>query len=163
MAEMRRGKCNSGTGSFPISRVVDIERKFIMTALKTILCVIALGCFGVAHAVDNLGSAPIKIDKIDGLVTDLKGMTLYTFDKDTAGDGKSACNGPCAALWPPFAAGANEVAGVDFKVITREDGTKQWTYMGKPLYLYSKDMKPGDKTGNKFNNVWHEVHFSISH
>jgi predicted lipoprotein with Yx(FWY)xxD motif len=133
-----------------------------MTYVRSILCVIALAFFGVAHAVDDLGSAPVKIDKIDGLVTDLKGMTLYTFDKDVAGDGKSACNGPCATLWPPFAAGANEVMGADFKVITREDGTKQWTYKGMPLYLYSKDTKPGDKTGNKFNGVWHEVHFSIS-
>jgi predicted lipoprotein with Yx(FWY)xxD motif len=27
-------------------------------------------------------------------LTDAKGMSLYTFDKDS--DGKSACNGPCA-------------------------------------------------------------------
>jgi predicted lipoprotein with Yx(FWY)xxD motif len=133
-----------------------------MTYVRSIFCVIALACFGVAFAADDLGSAPVKIDKIDGLVTDLKGMTLYTFDKDVMGDGKSACNGPCSALWPPFAAGASEVMGVDFKVITREDGTKQWAYKGKPLYLFSKDTKPGDKTGNNFNNVWHDVHFSIS-
>jgi predicted lipoprotein with Yx(FWY)xxD motif len=31
---------------------------------------------------------------------DSKGMTLYTFDKDSGG--KSACNGPCATNWPPL-------------------------------------------------------------
>ena len=33
---------------------------------------------------------------------DDKGMTLYTFDKDTSG--KSTCNGPCAQNWPPLPA-----------------------------------------------------------
>src|SRR5919199_2739139 len=38
-------------------------------------------------------------------LVDAKGMTLYTFDKDSAG--KSACNGPCAGNWPPLAAPAS--------------------------------------------------------
>ena len=37
----------------------------------------------------------------NGMLIDSSGMTLYTFDKDTAGSGKSACNGPCAQAWPP--------------------------------------------------------------
>ena len=41
-------------------------------------------------------AAPAKTgDSAKGKVlTDAKGMTLYTFDKDAGG--KSACNGPCA-------------------------------------------------------------------
>ena len=35
-------------------------------------------------------------------LTDAKGMTLYTFDKDSAG--KSACSGKCAENWPPLIA-----------------------------------------------------------
>ena len=31
-------------------------------------------------------------------------MTLYVFDRDTAGSGKSVCNGPCATNWPPLMA-----------------------------------------------------------
>jgi len=133
-----------------------------MKYLRSSLCAIALCSFGVAHAIDDLGSAPVKINKIDGLVTSLKGMTLYTFDKDVPGSGKSACNGPCAEIFPPFKADPDEVMGVNFKVITRDDGTRQWTYKGKPLYLYSKDQKPGDKTGNKLDKVWHDVHVPIS-
>ena len=34
---------------------------------------------------------------------------------------------------------------------------KQWAYKGKPVYLWSKDTKPGDTTGDNFNNVWHVV------
>jgi predicted lipoprotein with Yx(FWY)xxD motif len=91
----------------------------------------------------------------DGTMTDAKGMTLYSFDKDAGG--KSACNGPCATNWPPLMAGADAKASGDWSVITRDDGSKQWAYKGKPVYLWSKDQKPGDKTGDGFNNVWHVV------
>jgi len=84
---------------------------------------------------------------------DAKGMTLYTFDKDAGG--KSACNGPCAANWPPLMAGADAMAMGEWSVITRDDGTKQWAYEGKPLYGWVNDKKPGDVTGDGFNGVWH--------
>jgi len=95
--------------------------------------------------------APVKM--ADGVLTDAAGMTLYTFDKDT-GD-KSACSGACAANWPPLRAVPDAKASGDWSVIARDDGAKQWAYKGKPLYLWSKDTKAGDKTGDNFNNVWH--------
>jgi predicted lipoprotein with Yx(FWY)xxD motif len=90
----------------------------------------------------------------DGTLTNAAGMTLYTFDKDAAG--KSACNGPCATSWPPLMAGAGAAASGAWSIITRDDGGKQWAYKGKPLYAWTKDQKPGDKTGDGFaNNAWH--------
>ena len=98
--------------------------------------------------------APAKMD--DGVLSNPAGMTLYTFDRDVAGSGKSACNGPCAANWPPFEASADAAGSGNWSVITRDDGTKQWAYKGKPLYAFSKDQKPGDRTGDGFlNNAWH--------
>ena len=90
-----------------------------------------------------------------GLLTDQAGMTLYVFDKDVANSGKSACNGDCAKNWPPLAATAADKAGGDFSVISRDDGSRQWAFKGKPLYLWFKDQKPGDMTGDGVNNVWH--------
>jgi predicted lipoprotein with Yx(FWY)xxD motif len=89
----------------------------------------------------------------DGMLVDTKGMTLYTFDRDTAG--KSACNGDCAGKWPPLVASAGDEASGDFSIVTRDDGGKQWAYKGKPLYTWSADKAPGDKTGDNFNKVWH--------
>ena len=89
----------------------------------------------------------------DGMLVDHKGMTLYTFDKDAGG--KSACNGHCAGNWPPLMAAATAAARGDFSIVTRDDGSKQWAQKGKPLYYWAKDAKPGDKTGDGFNNVWH--------
>jgi len=90
-----------------------------------------------------------------GVLTNPAGMTLYVFDKDTAGSGKSACNGDCAQKWPPLAAAASDKASGDYTIVTRDDGTRQWAYKGKPLYLWFKDQKPGDMTGDGVNNVWH--------
>lgn len=81
------------------------------------------------------------------------GMTLYVFDKDAAG--KSNCNGPCATSWPPFMAPADAKASGDWSNVTRDGGGMQWAFKGKPLYTYAKDSKPGDVTGDGFNNVWH--------
>ncbi len=97
--------------------------------------------------------APVKV--ADGVLVGANGMTLYTFDKDATGSGKSVCNGPCATNWPPLAAAAGDTAGGDYSIITRDDGAKQWASKGKPLYFWSKDQKVGDKTGDGLNGVWH--------
>lgn len=93
----------------------------------------------------------------DGVLVGPNQMTLYTFDRDVAGSGKSVCNGPCATNWPPLMAGASDKASGDYSIITRDDGGKQWAFKGKPLYYWAKDSKPGDKTGDGFNNVWRVV------
>ena len=92
-----------------------------------------------------------------GMLVNTSGMTLYTFDNDTAGSGKSACNGPCAGLWPPLMAEADAKPEGDMTIVARDDGTKQWAYKGKPVYLYKSDMKAGDMTGDNFKNVWHVI------
>ena len=92
-----------------------------------------------------------------GKLVDTAGMTLYTFDQDVAGSGKSKCNGPCAALWPPAMATADAKPEGDLSVVTRDDGSRQWAYKGKPVYLYAADKKAGDVTGDNFKDVWHVV------
>ena len=106
-------------------------------------------------ACTDLPYAPV--DYTSGLMTGRNGMTLYTFDKDATGSGKSVCNGPCAINWPPLAASSTDRSGGDWTVITRDDGSKQWAWHGKPLYFWAKDQKPGDVTGDGFNKVWRAV------
>ena len=93
----------------------------------------------------------------NGVLATPAGATVYTFDKDSANSGKSACNGPCAQAWPPLAAQAGDAASGDWSLVTRDDGSKQWAYKGWPLYTFSKDAKPGDTTGDKFKDVWHVI------
>jgi len=90
----------------------------------------------------------------DGMFTDHKGMTLYTFAKDSAS--KSMCNDKCAANWPPLMATAGDKSMGDWTVIKRDDGKMQWAYEGKPLYTFVMDKKAGDMTGEgKMDGAWH--------
>ena len=122
-----------------------------MRRLLLVLAVVALaGCSTFEGMMD--GPAPTKT--MDGILTNSGGMTLYTVDKDAAGSGKSLCNGACATNWPPLMAAADAKAKGDYTIVTRDDGGKQWAYKGKPLYMWSKDSKAGDRTGDGFNNAW---------
>lgn len=109
----------------------------------------------VACAATGDQMAPAKMAY--GMLTGSNGMTLYNFDRDVAGSGKSVCNGPCATNWPPLMAMEGQAASGDYSMITRDDGKKQWALKGKPLYFWAKDAKPGDKTGDGFNGAWHIV------
>jgi len=92
----------------------------------------------------------------DGVITDERGMSLYWWNNDVPGSGKSVCTGPCTLSWPPMIAKANATPSGEFSLITREDGAKQWAYKGRPLYLWVNDAKPGDKTGDGFRSgLWH--------
>ena len=118
-----------------------------MTAsFKALLLAAALTLPGLAMAADP------AMEK-DGMYTDQKGMTLYTFAKDSAG--KSACNDKCAANWPPLMAQAGDKSMGDWTVIKRDDGTMQWAYQGMPLYTFVMDKKAGDMTGDgKMDGAW---------
>ena len=84
----------------------------------------------------------------DGVLAGNNNMTLYTYSKDVAGSGKSACNGMCATNWPPLLVDGNPVVSGGYSIITRDDGKKQLAFNGMPLYFYVKDTKPGDKIGD---------------
>jgi len=100
-------------------------------------------------------SGPMPANVADGALVGPGGMSLYTFDRDAAGSGKSVCNGPCATNWPPLKAGMDAKAMGDWTIVMRDDGSQQWAYKGKPVYYWAKDAKPGDRTGDGFNKVWH--------
>ena len=118
---------------------------------KHIAAALVLG----SAALFSAGAHAQAVKTQDGVLVNSAGMTLYTFDKDAGG--KSACNDQCAKIWPPVTAAADAKPMGDLTVITRDDGSKQWAHKGKPIYLYAKDAKPGDKTGDNFKEVWHVI------
>jgi predicted lipoprotein with Yx(FWY)xxD motif len=106
----------------------------------------------LAACASMMSSTPASM--ADGVWVGPNGMTLYTFDRDAMGSGKSVCNGPCATNWPPLMASASDSASGDWTVVTRDDGSRQWAFRGKPVYYWTKDTKAGDRTGDGFNNAW---------
>lgn len=113
---------------------------------------LALG-FLLAACASLAGTGPATL--ADGVYVGPNGMTLYTFDRDATG--KSNCNGPCAANWPPLMASAGAAPSGDWTVIRRDDGSHQWAFKGKPVYYWVRDAKPGDRTGDGVNNAWRLV------
>lgn len=96
--------------------------------------------------------------KLGKVITDGEGFTLYRFDNDTAEPPKSTCAGECEKAWPVVAAGdVKAAAGTDASKIgevTRDDGTKQLTLGGWPMYRYAKDTNPGDANGQGVGGTW---------
>jgi predicted lipoprotein with Yx(FWY)xxD motif len=121
-----------------------------LTRLIVVASFALLATLGLALANDDIKTQDTPRGAV---LADAKGMTLYTFDKDAGG--KSMCNGPCAANWPPLTADSYDKPEGKFTVITRDDGTKQWAVDGKPVYRWKNDKAPGDTTGDGFNGVWH--------
>lgn len=112
----------------------------------------------IAEAMDH----SIKIQEKEGIgkyLTDADGATLYWFKKDAPG--KSACEGPCIEKWPIYYNDAiKPPAGVkaeDFATITRNDGKKQTTFRGYPLYYWMNDKKAGETSGQGVNSVWFTI------
>jgi predicted lipoprotein with Yx(FWY)xxD motif len=108
-----------------------------------------------ALAADYLGGA-VKSADVGGksILTDAKGMTLYTWDKDAVG--VSNCYDKCAENWPPLLVPADTAVDGDWTLVDRTDSEmKIVAYKGWPLYLWIKDTKPGDTTGDGVGGTWH--------
>src|ERR1700712_753648 len=65
-------------------------------------------------------------------LTDAKGMSLYTFDKD------AACTAPAAPTGPALKAEAGDAPGDGYPTVPRDAGSRQWAHKGKPLYTFAK-------------------------
>ena len=82
------------------------------------------------------------------------GLTLYAFDSDLGSAG-STCNDSCATNWPPVLVTDGEVSNISgLSLVTRDDGSSQAAYKGRPLYFYSGDTELGDTNGQGVNGWW---------
>src|SRR5205085_257610 len=77
------------------------------------------------------------------------------------------CYDGCATTWPPLLVGSDKVSageGVTGALGTalRNDGNRQVTYGGVPLYYYAPDTNPGDTKGQGIGKVWFVVNASAA-
>jgi predicted lipoprotein with Yx(FWY)xxD motif len=93
------------------------------------------------------------------VLVNAQGRTLYVFARDKPN--KSDCYRQCAVAWPPLLVpkGTTVPAAMPgikgkFGVAVRTGGALQLTFDGAPLYLWFKDKKTGDMTGQGVNSVW---------
>jgi len=67
--------------------------------------------------------------------------TLYTSDGD--------CTGDCLDMWTVY--GGDAWTDGDFDTITRSDSKSQYTWLGKGLYTFNDDVRPGDVLGDGYS------------
>lgn len=120
---------------------------------------LALLCLPLFALADDLKPGYPPVRTRDGILVDLKGRGLYTFDGDPIG--KSKCINQCRLLWPPITAEADAKPMGSFTVLDRGDGSRQWAYKGKPLYRWASDKNRGDAGGEGVAGVWHLVHIAL--
>jgi predicted lipoprotein with Yx(FWY)xxD motif len=130
-------------------------RKNMIVTLLVVLVLSAVlavsGWCGTSYSVDIKSK-----EGVGSYLVDSKGMTLYNLKTDS--QGMSTCTGECVGMWPEFYVEKITVPGglsaSHFGTITRNDGKKQTTYKGMPLYYFTGDKEPGDTNGNGVYNSW---------
>ena len=106
------------------------------------------------------------------IYTSIEGMTLYSTTLDATASGHPRCSSAqyragthhlgetyalsqamlqrqktCLEKWPPFKPSKDAEPVGKWTIIDRTEGFKQWAYRGRPLYMSSKDILPGEVNG----------------
>jgi predicted lipoprotein with Yx(FWY)xxD motif len=106
------------------------------------------------------GSVTISGQARQAFTSTSNGHTLYTFGADTANTSNCTTASGCTGIWPPYTAPAGTSASslsTGFGLITRSDGSLQYTYQGFPMYMYSGDSASGSANGQgitSFGGTW---------
>ena len=131
-----------------------MKKATVILFVTTLALFIAGTSFANHHAIKI-----VKKEMIGNYLTDADGMALYWFVKDSTG--QSVCKGDCLTKWPvyyrPEVAPPSGIDATDFGTIIREDGVKQTTFRGYPLYYFFKDKMAGDTIGQGVKNVWYVI------
>lgn len=109
-----------------------------------------------AFAEDSAQRLLTVVSSSIGIVfADANDRTIYTFDKDVAG--VSTCYNQCAIAWPPVLVPAKTPVAAPLSLSSRQDGSSQLSYNGKPLYFYKSDSEIGDTNGDNVGGIWHVI------
>ena len=103
----------------------------------------------------NNASVMLRKNTLGTILVDPRGHTLYLFEKD--GKGTSACTSACLGYWPAFTSRTVPHAGTGVQqsllhVVKQQNGLRQVTYAGHPLYTFVGDKSPGQTTGEGLTN-----------
>jgi predicted lipoprotein with Yx(FWY)xxD motif len=100
---------------------------------------------------------------LNPIVHNAVGRTMYRFDKDTPKPPQSNCLGACVQTWEPVLVQqggrifVDGVATARVGILNRDDGTRQVTLGGWPMYYYSGDRNPGDTNGEGVDGTWYAI------
>jgi predicted lipoprotein with Yx(FWY)xxD motif len=119
-----------------------MRRTLLITVLAVLAVFVGVG-LGSAQAIAKGSKLKLEQNAEYGqILVNGKGKALYLFTKESGPE--SACYGDCATAWPPYLTSGKPVAGKGLKAkwiatTPRDDGTRQVSYRGHPLYFYEHD------------------------
>jgi len=137
------------------------RRHLSVATLAAIATVAAVGLFS-SLAAATTAKRVVKEAHSSSLgktvLTANSGLTLYSLSAEK--HGRFICKGSCLKDWHPLvvAKGVKPTGPVPLGTIKRPDnGMRQVTFKGKPLYTFDDDRKKGDAKGEGFEDVgtWH--------
>lgn len=120
-----------------------------------------------AHA-SRVAVISLRHTSLGKLLVSSSGRTLYEFTKDHPNKDSCASISGCSEIWPALQSSGKPMAGSGvsaskLSTIKLSDGTKQVTYEGHPLYLYSADSGPGETSyvgAREFGGTWEAINSS---
>ena len=109
--------------------------------------------------------ATVSVANVEGVgdvLVDAEGAALYASEQES--NGVVRCVGSCAAIWLPLTVEGAPTGGeeleADLGVVEREDGTRQVSFAGRPLYTFIEDSREGVVTGNGLSDSFDEQEFT---
>jgi predicted lipoprotein with Yx(FWY)xxD motif len=124
-------------------------------AAAAFLVAAAHGGTASAHRAPKGALVALRKTTLGTVLVDARGRTLYLFEKDRKG--MSACDTACVKFWPPLVSRATPRAGKGVHksmlgISKRQDGRRQVTYAGHPLYTFVGDKSAGQTSGEGLTN-----------
>lgn len=133
----------------------------------------AVSCATVASAQGGVSSAHVsraatvqlRHTHLGTILTSVSGLTLYEFSRDRASENSCVKLSGCAAAWPALQSSGTPSAGPGVQAallstIRLSGGVKQVTYAGHPLYLFSREDRPGGTAyvgQQEFGGAWYAL------
>lgn len=130
----------------------------ILAATAALILAGAFGALASAQTAKRVVSEARSASLGKTVLTNRAGLTLYSLSAET--HGRFICKGSCLRDWHPLvvAKGVKPTGPVVLGTIKRPDnGMRQVTFAGKPLYTFDGDTRKGEAGGEGVKDVgtWH--------
>ncbi|HEV3071241.1 MAG TPA: hypothetical protein VGY76_07450 [Solirubrobacteraceae bacterium] len=107
----------------------------------------------------------LRHTRLGTILVSSSGRTLYEFTRDRAHSNSCVKISGCSEIWPALTSSGKPSAGPGVRssllsTIKLPGGSKQVTYAGHALYLYSADSGPGETSyvGERaFGGIWYAI------
>jgi predicted lipoprotein with Yx(FWY)xxD motif len=154
----------------PTSRRALVLRSGTALFAAAVGLLVLAGCGAAVHTAAASGpsasSKTVTVRQAGGMsvLATSSGQTLYASDQEK---GKVLCrSSACVAVWQPLTVSAQQqptssgVAAVHLSTIKRQDGARQVSFDGQPLYTFSFDHSPGQVNGDGQNDSFDGTDFT---